>query len=260
MCKVIVGILASEGYDQFKEIWVKNIKYIKSTSNTFDFYFIYGGCCNKIVKNDFYTDFYNDSVESIKNMTIKTLKFYKYIIENIKFDFVLRTNLSTLFDFVKMNEWFSNIQEKNFFSGSIISNFSYEYTLISGVNTVFSCDIVNFLNDNFYKFSYDENEDVETSKMVFNNVKNINFKSIIRIDFLSENTMLYHKCSEIDNDDIFCFRFKSNNRDNDVKNMNYILNKIILKKLDYKKNIKFIKCENPEMNIYSKSIYIINKN
>lgn len=260
MVKVIVGILSSDGYDNFKEIWIQNIKYIKSISDNFDFYFIYGGHNENLIVNEYYTDFYNDSIETIKNMAVKTLKFYKYIIDNCVFDFVLRTNLSTLFDFAKMNNWFLNIPQTTFLGGSIIANFANKNTMVSGVNTVCSYDIIKYLNNNFYKFSLIENEDVETSNIILNNISNINFKSVIRIDFLSDDEMLYHKCPESDNNIIFCFRFKSNNRYNDVKNMNNVFNKFIANDYNYSNNQFKIKSENPEMNMYSKSVFLINKN
>lgn len=228
--KVIVCIMASDSpeYNAFKNEWIKNINYIKSKKNTFDFYFVYGGNVENVVNSDNYTDIYYKITETIPNMLRKTLQFFEYINESkIIFDFLLRTNLSTLFDFEKMKGWFSHTSVNyGFFGGSLIDGFDGSKTRISGTNMVFSKNVVDIIITHQDRFPYMYNEDVELSMMVFSNLNNCNHKTISRVDFL-DNSIVFQKCPMFYND-VFCFRFKSSNRENDVFYYANVLQYIII--------------------------------
>lgn len=218
----------SPEYNEFKLEWIKNINYIKTKSVIYDFYFIYGGHKEKRVCYNTYTDVYYKITESIHNMLRKTLFFFEYITKTVNFDFLIRTNLSTLFDFEKMLSWFSNINNLNFFGGSLIDGFDGRNTKISGTNMIFSKDIIDTIILYQDRFSYVYNEDIELSMFVFINIKDCNHKSISRVDFL-ESDICFQKCKTFD-ENIFCYRFKSDNRKNDVYYYSLILQYSIFNK------------------------------
>lgn len=264
--KIIICIMASntEEYNGFKLEWIKNINYIKKKSDVFDFYFVYGGIKEKIIKNNNFTDIYYEITETIPNMLRKTLFFFEYT-KNIHFDFLVRTNLSTLFDFEKMTNWFNDLSNTKFFGGSLIDSFDGLNTKISGTNMVFSKDIIDLVVLHQDRFPYVFNEDIELSIMVFFNIKNCNHKTISRIDFL-ENQIVFQKCKTFDNN-VFCYRFKSNIRTNDIYYYSLIMKYVIFDKNilnitfinDYI-NGNIIKEVVPMFNVLSEKIWTIKDN
>jgi len=228
--QIVVGILASHGecYDKFKEIWIKNIKYVKQKNigKQIDFIFIYGGDQDKKIIHSDYLELYVPFKETHRNMLRKTLTFYEYAIEkygkqrytNEPFMrcpelFTMRTNLSTLFNFDKLITWMQDIPSKKFFGGSLIAGIEGQHTSLSGINMVLSSDVVKFILHHQDRFSYNCNEDTETSALINMNIKCFH-KCMKRIDFISDAKatpmILYHKC--VFYDDALCFRFKSDNR------------------------------------------------
>jgi hypothetical protein len=228
MKKVIVGVLASHGdvYDAFKQVWLKNIAYTQyepyNCKVIYKFFFIYGGDSEKILENENHTDLYYAYPETIPNMLRKTLRFFEHVKNTIFANenvFVLRTNLSTLFDFKLYSQWIDNVPSF-FFGGSIIDGFHGKMTTFSGTNMIMSLDVMNFIVKHQDRFTYNQNEDIELSAMVMFNI-GCNIKAMKRIDFVI-NRIIYHKC-KLYAEDVCCYRFKSNNRKKDIENMDNIL-------------------------------------
>lgn len=254
--KVIIGILASENenYNKLKQVWIKNILKVKNShlSEIFDFYFLYSDTQNEHQKinslktgNLLYIDFYDktDNLETIyQGMFYRSISFFEHLIKSSlslknKEVFVIRTNLSTLFNFNLLYRWFENKPNENFFGGSFIKlyyneNLNDVYPIISGTNLTFSFDIITYLVNNKNKINisnFGDDEAISHFIMQNLNVFTINMK---RLDFVEyspneswgglNKCILYHKCKKND-EDIFTFRFKTFDRDNDVKNMLYFM-------------------------------------
>ena len=222
-----VVILSSENdeYNAFKKVWIENILSIKKNNDiNYEFYFVYGGCNSfKIVNNGSYNDIFTTAPETIHGMLDKTLQIFEHLYCHNTSGYVMRTNLSTLFNFNGLKKWFDNMPELNLFGGSYINGFSNKNTLISGVNMTISWDILGdivkhkrHLKNNLQKL----NEDIQISRFVFN-TRNPLTKCMGRIDFL-EKRITFHKCFSKDLS-VYCFRFKSNNRENDVVKMRKLL-------------------------------------
>lgn len=220
--KIIVGIIASHNkeYDDFKKIWIDNINHTLSQTNLeYKFYFIYGEK-SKSTSDGNYNNIYFPYNETLRNVLYKTLDFMEYI--NNKYDnyILIRTNLSTLFDFKMYEEWLRNIPESKFFSGSLINAIHGYNTTFSGTNLTMTRDVVEFILKHRSRFTLTYNEDEEISLLVMANIK-CKHKTIKRIDFIQDKIM-FHRCKKFA-ENIFCFRFKSDNRYNDYKNMKMML-------------------------------------
>lgn len=261
-------------YEEFKKVWVKNISYVKNDpilSNIFDFYFLYSdskGQSKKITYKDtqqvLYVDFY-DKEDQFENVThslfARTMAFFGYMIQTFKLVedaeyskhrddglFFVRTNLSTVFDFKLMAKWFENKPKLNFFGGSFNGFYNGLYTTLSGTNLIFSIDVMMYLFFNREKVDmrvYLEDEAISQLIIQQLNVFIINVK---RLDFIemeevhippdhvwpaTPNSIVYHK-TKIGDEEVFTFRFKTFNRNNDVIVMNRVVNE--LWKDDYRLN------------------------
>ncbi len=229
MKHIVVGILAShkDVYDALKQVWEENIKHYhtklklnKTNQCTYDFVFIYGSENYQDREKYYWTDLYTGHSETARNMLRKTITFYEYIEERFPtYDLILRTNVSTLFDFRQLNEWFINVPVEQFFGGSMINGPHLQNFDISGTNMVISRDLVQCIIQHQYKFAFNLNEDVEMSRFIMNESGSFH-KSMKRMDFL-DGEILYHRCTT--HSVVFCYRFKSNDRMRDVELMRQVM-------------------------------------
>lgn len=275
--KIIFGIVASDDeiYSEFKKIWINAIVKIKRSnlSDIIDFYFLYSDKHNtsKSVqftddKKEVYIDFYdnseidneNDEINKdafvTKTILSRTIYFFNYIKHKYSLDiqenynkcrddgfFIVRTNLSTMFDFKKVVDWFNDKPKTNFFGGSINGFYNEFYTTFSGTNLVFSIDVMLHLLYNKHRIQIDKFfEDEAMSLRVLHDI-HVNIINIKRIDFIemeevtikeinhvwpaTPNSVTYHKANIGDNT-IFCFRFKTFNRKNDINTMTLLVDKM----------------------------------
>lgn len=286
-----IGVLASQNdiYDKFKENWIKHInntvRKIKSKEINLELkiYFLYDGSSeNNIIQHENYADLYCNCEENLANMIIKTLIFFETInpeLQNTKDDvFILRTNLSSVFNFIYMYWWIlqKQIPQYNFFGGPFIDRYNEKKNKISGTCMLLTKDIINLLciNKPLYtklveELKYSYLDDILLSALIIDNLEiyTINIK---RLDLVinkgrfpghDENStiLLYHNCNINDND-IFCFRFKSYNRNHDIDCMNILIDQINdieyaeYNKILQKYNIKHV-CEHPIGELYSRNIF-----
>jgi hypothetical protein len=266
MAKIIVAVLMSsqEHYLLMKELWIQNI--ISTNDNEISLYFLCDsdGIPEKELETinhknifNFYTNTKNLSM--YVNMITKSLNFFEYLKRNSYFGthYVLRTNASTMFNFKMMQNWIQMIPKENFLGGSFISNFSGINTILSGTNLLFTPDILNILLDNKQKLNMNLIDDVCFTSFLIHYIKGLKIINIKRLDFI-EN-VLYHKC-HIGDKDIFCFRFCSKDRYDDLLYMSNLLNNNfelnIEKILNYSK--KQITTEFPEYGeMYSKKVFSV---
>ena len=286
--KVIVVIIASKDpiYNQFKDIWIKCINYIKTTSfaDNYDFYFIYSEkvkdnvCCTlDIYPNytNYYYKYHDESYEtelmkSQMEMLNKTINFYEYIRKKLNLDdndsynyntltnttYILRTNLSSLFDFVKLYSYLLDKPKKNFFAGTINGFYNNINTTISGMNTILSLDVIMYSIDN--KNNIKEYlkvlkyEDDTMSNYIIQNL-NVYLINIKRLDFIemeqvqlpthiwpaTPKSIIYQKCEKGDTS-LFSFRFKTFNRTNDIEVMNMLNDNILKNGFDLNNFVNFM--------------------
>ena len=242
-------------------------------SQLFDFYFLYSdskGVSKNIMYKEneqvLYVDYYDTKDTSefpsvTHSLFSRTISFFTYMINlyNLTEDntylkhkndglFFVRTNLSTVFDFKLLAKWFDNKPKTNFFGGSFNGFYNGLYTTISGTNLIFSLDTMMYLTfnkDNVDMTTYLEDEAI--SQLIIHNL-DVFIINVKRLDFIemeevrippdhvwpaTPNSIVYHK-TKIGDEDVFTFRFKTFNRDNDVIVMNFVVNE--LWKDDYRLN------------------------
>lgn len=265
--KIIVGIIASDNdsYNDFKNIWIKNIVKVKKDaylSKLIDFYFLYsdskGETKNHICLDTgeiLYVDFYdkNDKFEKVTHsLFARTMCFFNHMIsclnlldekECLRYTheglYFLRTNLSTLFDFKLITQWFKDKPKIHFAGGSFNGYYNNIYTTFSGTNIIMTYDVMKYVFFNKEKARLDcYLEDEAISDLIIQNlgvfiinVKRLDFIEMEEVDVngtiwpATPNSIIYHKTVKGDKD-IFTFRFKTFNRTNDINVMNYIVNEL----------------------------------
>lgn len=251
MKKIILGILAShnEQYADFKKILINHISCFKKSNlgNLIDFYFLYSepDKIDKGIENidNIYYNYYstvNSNDTLMLSFVTRTISFLKYLkSNNIPLDYFIRTNITTLFDFKKLLYWFNDKPDKLFFAGTIISDINYIYTEFSGTNLTFSKDIMEFIIINEHNILPDlECDDTIISSLVIENL-DVTISNIKRLDFVqiqdhfdSKRHILFHGFHVNDNN-VFCFRFKTLDRSFDIKLMEKVSN-MICKNENYK--------------------------
>jgi len=262
---------------------ISYVKKHPELANLFDFYFLYSDANSsskqiiyKETKQILYTDFYDkrntEEFESVTHSLFgRTIAFFEYMINVFKLNedvyynkhktdglFFVRTNLSTVFDFKLMAKWFEDKPKTNFFGGSFNGFYNGIYTTISGTNLIFSLDIMLFLTGN--KDMVDMKvmlEDEAVSQLIIHKL-NIFLINVKRLDFIemeevrlppdhvwpaTPNSVVYHK-TKIGDEDIFTFRFKTFNRDNDVIVMNFVIDEL------WKTGFKLTDTVNKVSNLY----------
>lgn len=273
--KIIVAIIASKDriYNLFKEIWLKSIDYIKKRdlSNNYEFYFVYSTEITETteIKDNVdvlpnYTDYYykykpfqTDLVKREIVVLNKVMNFYKYIRVKLDLDnnqsynhntltdttYILRTNLSSLFDFVKMYNYLLDKPKKSFIAGTINGYYNNINTTISGMNTILSIDLMMYTVDNsknileylkVLKYEDDtmSNYIIKNLDVYLINIKRLDFIEMEKIQLQTHSwpatpkSIIYQKCEKGDTTS-FSFRFKTFNRENDIRIMNKLNDNIL---------------------------------
>lgn len=227
--KYIIGVLASDNiqaYTDMKNIWIQNV--LKHNFPDVYVYFIYSKSIStsvtfetKQLAGNVY-DFTFNHVESIENLKFKAMGFINYVNDTFSDYMLLRTNISTLFNLPMTRHFLSfAAMYKNFFAGTFLM--LQDGIAMSGTNNIMSPDMVKVCVMNSDRvFQGSILEDVEISKSVTCNFKSISTYNIRRIDLVDQQRLELQNCNRNNLNNVFCYRFKSENRDNDVENMRKI--------------------------------------
>jgi hypothetical protein len=241
-----IAVIASPGqqYEDMKNLWLKNASNYKDSSHKISVFFLYGKSegnghfntsdLSTIVKPissvqqvklyDFYV---NNLSENLRNIVTKTLLFCDYIVNKSpdKPDFILRTNLSTLFDLKFFLTHLVSVTHNNFnkyfYGGTFVHGFCGLQTWFSGTNITFSLSVAQLLLKHFFVINaFPAQDDVSLSSFLVNQYPEIVcFFNIPRVDFV-ENVCLQYTSIATDLSEVSCFRFKTNNRQHDIEAMN----------------------------------------
>lgn len=222
--KYILGVIASNElhYSEMKKVWIMNV--LSNYQVDTIVYFIYGDKDIKETKvdkigNGLY-DIYVECEEKYDNILLKTILFYEYIKDNYDKYIVLRTNISTLFEMALLKRYMQHIKEyKYFIGGTFIHGYMGIDTWISGTNLCITSELVKIILENKYKLlNIKKNDDVVISEfLMYNMDKDWVIWNNRRIDFVDD--IIFQYCNVETSMNVFCYRFKSFNRWEDVKLM-----------------------------------------
>jgi hypothetical protein len=229
---IIISSSDNSVYEKFKFL---NIIYLKNYRPIIKYFFVeFRNNQEEIVieEND---HIYIKGEESINpGMILKTCKAFEYINTHYDYEFVIRTNLSTVFHMPNLLEYLYIIPNTNACGG-----FNYR-SFITGTGIILTKDVANQIVDNFLFYDITKhNEDIIISgilnklKIPYYNCKQF-YKWCLIINEETENYGEYHHIhthgifKSIDfPDNVLHFRIKnSNDRNIDVEYFKLILEKI----------------------------------
>ena len=217
---IIILIISSnsEKYNIMENIWRK---YMNKYNNV-KCYFIKFNNDNKnnIYINENENTIYLKGKESlIPGILIKTIKSIEYFIKKkINFDYIIRTNLSSVINLKILNNFLNKNNIK--IGGYIMNSLKYK-NFLSGICIILNKEVCNYLINNLNNIDYNIPDDVSLSYFVNKKYKyininkiNINKNIIDKINYINLNNFIIYRCKS------------NNNHDNTINYMNFIINKI----------------------------------
>ena len=244
--KCVIAVISSPGesYSIMKNLWIQNVSYFNTSQSVHSIYlyFLEG---KQRTDTDLYSisnisnninNFYCNCEEKFTNILKKSLIFFKYAsqhynsIENNNYTFFIRSNLSTLFNFhklfyqlVQINQILHFENNDKFLGGSVISKFFGIFTRFSGTNLTFTLSCINLILENYKNvISFHKADDVSLSGWLLKNFFNeLIYQDFPRLDFCKQ---IVFNSSNLNDNNVFCFRFKSEDRSFDSVLMKSLLN------------------------------------
>jgi hypothetical protein len=158
--KGLILILASDDCELSIEHRKIYQKYMYQNQN-FKFIFTYGKLFGKVNDINYDHDIIYDDIEEIYPMTIhKTLRAFKDIVKEYKFDFLIRTNLSTFWNLHNLDKYLDTLPKTNCYCGHTlyvpphfvnenrIDYYPYLINYCSGTSVILSYDLILLINNN----------------------------------------------------------------------------------------------------------------
>jgi hypothetical protein len=160
--KLIILVLASDDSEhslKCRDIWFK----YKDVNPNIKVLFVYGKLFGKLINSDTNCEMIFNDVQELYHFNIeKTLKAFEYISLNYEFEYLVRTNLSTFWDFNILLGKINNLPKERCYSGHrwsigpnsehpdwfIGCNYNYPINYVSGTNIILSNDLIKIIVQN----------------------------------------------------------------------------------------------------------------
>lgn len=140
--KVLILIISSDNnqaYEKHHKIW----RCYMNSNPHIDAYFIKYHHGEVGIQGD---TLYFNGIESLENIIFKTLDAFEYF-RNKPYDFIIRSNLSSLWNYNALLKYLESLPRENVYSG-IIGNHNNLIPFISGSGFIMTPDVVNLLLNN----------------------------------------------------------------------------------------------------------------
>jgi hypothetical protein len=157
--KIIFIVIASPS-DYYNKNKIIMNQFMNKNKNIKTFY-IYGNVDkSKVFKteHDLYFDFSENLVPGILK---KSIKSFEYINKNYTYDYLIRTNLSTFWNFKRILQKIKKFPNRRCLAGDIRRRYPINYLFGTGI--IYSRDMVNLLVKDKNKLNYDKADDIVLS-------------------------------------------------------------------------------------------------
>jgi len=193
--RAAILVLASnnnEIYKNCRKIW----KYYMNIDPTIKVFFVYGQLSEPLNDYDSEHDIvFDDIPESFPIVSIrKTIEAMKYIDSIITYNYFIRTNLSTFWDFKNLHIHLNELPKNNCYSGDgplIIRGINNYY--LSGSDTIVTPDMIKAIITNTHLVNYDILDDAAMGLF---------FHHILGAPFLPNRICFFEDINSIQEDEI----------------------------------------------------------
>ena len=201
--RAIILILASnfKHNKMYRDIW-KNYMF---RDPMFKVMFIYGKTDNKL--EDYNEDYDIISKHIPEGLGIsKVLEAFKIIEERFTYDYLIRTNLSTFWDFEKLHKHLDVLPKQNCYSGDgPLPNYNKYGYYLSGVDTIVTPEMITSINNN--------NNDVDIRRNCEDQAMGLYFNGVLKGPMLPTRICFFEDITCVNETDKICNRI-----DDAVKN------------------------------------------
>lgn len=215
--KLIILILANDNdlYLQMQKLWKI---YMNNFSSVKSYFIKYEKdlCKDVMLVND--TIFINGEESIIPGCLDKTIKSIDFLLENDDYDFIFRTNMSSVINIPKLYQLINSTKELHNYSGVICNCYGINY--VSGAGILMSKKICQDLTNNKQKLNYDLMDDVSIGKYLETITS---FNDLTRFEAYNYENNISLITNELIKD-YYHFRCKTDNPENSIKLMEHIIN------------------------------------
>ena len=182
------------------------------------------------VEGDF---IYVKGKDTFINITYKTIKALEYAVQHLKFDYMIRTNMSTIINIPALNAYCSTLRKTKIYTGGLLTPLHWidkksgikDQTYwgakyFQGTSIIMSRDVVSFMIKNKSNIHYDIIDDVAIGIFIEHYFPYALYTDLPYFYTAPKNI----KPSEVDNQFVFFRNRAYKNRVGDVKNMKIIRN------------------------------------
>ena len=249
--KLLILVIYSET-KEYQEMLKIQRSYIHKFPNVKTFFIHFRNQSNPIeVEDDF---IYVNGIDTYLNITYKTIKAFEYALKHIKFDYVIRTNMSTVINIPQLYNFCGQLPDKNVYTSGNMLNLqwfdvkanikdkSLWGTLFAwGTSIIMTNDVVHYLIHHKSKIRYDIVDDVAIGVFMSKYLPSAYYPQTASLCYVPKNI----KSNQVNN--VVFFRNRAyKNRYGDIKNMKIIRNALLKKslKINKRKSIKIFTRKN----------------
>lgn len=151
---VLILIISDDSlphYRNNKDVWRS---YMNSRSNIHCYFIEFNPDESKVYPYIENNTIYFKGEESRQNILIKTINSMEYFMNSgVQYDFIVRTNLSSVWDFDAFNQYLNKLSTKKIYAGSIgpfynPDNFNVWFYFVGGMGIIMSNDICKLIIEN----------------------------------------------------------------------------------------------------------------
>jgi hypothetical protein len=175
--KILIGILSCNNKDYLHPLYEGCLKTWNSINTDKVQTVCYFGDSEKNIQDGIFLRL--SSPDSYAGVSLKTIDFFKFALQNFEFDYLFRTNISSYVNKKNLYQWLSDKPRNNFYSG-VIGNYMGRINFASGSGFTLSKDLVVDLCKNSHKLNYGLIDDVMIGEYMMNK---ISIYPAPRIDF-----------------------------------------------------------------------------
>lgn len=163
--RAVILVLASNNnkiFNNCREVWKKYM----NIDPTIKVYFVYGKLTEPLDEYDPDSDIiFNDLKESYPVLIEKTIRAMAFIDSQVTYDFFIRTNLSTFWDFNKLHLHLNELPTQNCYSGDgPLPNYNSNGYYLSGTDTIVTPEMIKSIIHNQHLVEFSIVEDAAMGK------------------------------------------------------------------------------------------------